>query len=64
MVETKFKYNDKARVKNTNIIVDVIDVVPKINPFNGSITISYEVFSMQKGKGFVQEDRLEKYENE
>ena len=60
-METKFKYEDRARVKNTDLIVDVIDVVPKINPFNGHITISYEVFSIQKGKGFVQEDRLEHY---
>jgi len=55
---TKFKYNDKVKIINTNIHGELIDILP-IGIVNGIPIYRYKMFTINKGFLMVEESVLE-----
>ena len=57
--ETKFKYNDKVKVINTDIQGELTDIIP-VGMLNGTPLYRYKMFTIDKGFLAVEESVLEK----
>ena len=57
--ETKFKYEDKVKVIGTDIVGELIDIIP-VGFFMGRTIYKYKLFSITKGFMAVDENQIEK----
>ena len=61
-METKLKYNDKVKIIGTDIVGELVDIIPQgINMFTKTPVYKYKVFTINKGFLAVDESQLEKY---
>jgi len=56
--QTKFKYNDKVKIINTDIKGELVDVIP-LGMIGKVPLYNYKMFTIDKGFILVQENVLE-----
>jgi len=57
-METKFKFNDEVRIIGTEIVGELVDIIP-VGIFNGKPLYKYKMFTIDKGFIAVDESQLE-----